>query len=222
MHNAAMTAAKAAQNLLWHRASSVSKARRLRVFLRGPCLAAGLALADASDLLETPRGPRGDLHLDLVDQLPQGQKPVDRAAALPLHAHAQVQGGVIKRDAVGGLVDLLPALAAAFDERLLDESDVDAQANDPAFKLGDLAGRYVAVLVEVHSSWPMAGSGRVSCEQNTARMNSRFMRAMLVSLISLGQTASHSASLEQLPKPSASICFCMARTRRSRSGWPCG
>ena len=40
--------------------------------------------------------------------------------------------------------------------------------------------------------------------------------------IALGQAASHSAWLEQEPKPSASICSTIATTRRSRSGWPWG
>src|SRR5688500_13739621 len=40
--------------------------------------------------------------------------------------------------------------------------------------------------------------------------------------ISFGQTASHSPSLEQLPKPSASAASIIETTRRRRSGWPCG
>src|SRR5262245_2051470 len=48
------------------------------------------------------------------------------------------------------------------------------------------------------------------------------MRAMLVIGISLGQTASHSPSLEQLPKPSASWRCTIAATRVCRSTWPCG
>jgi hypothetical protein len=45
---------------------------------------------------------------------------------------------------------------------------------------------------------------RYSRDSNIARRYSRFMRAMLVIGISFGQTASHSPSFEQLPKPSAS------------------
>ena len=40
--------------------------------------------------------------------------------------------------------------------------------------------------------------------------------------ISFGQTASHSPSFEQLPKPSASACSIIATTRARRSSWPCG
>lgn len=55
-----------------------------------------------------------------------------------------------------------------------------------------------------------------------ARMKSRLRRAMLSTLMPFGQAASHSYWFVQLPKPSASICFIMARTRLERSGWPCG
>src|SRR5437762_12095309 len=59
-------------------------------------------------------------------------------------------------------------------------------------------------------------------ELNCARTYSRVMRAMLEMGISFGQTASHSPSFEQLPKPSASACAIMAATRERRSGFPCG
>ena len=45
---------------------------------------------------------------------------------------------------------------------------------------------------------------------------------MLSTLTPFGQAASHSYWFVQLPKPSASICFIMARTRLVRSGWPWG
>src|ERR1700761_4843380 len=48
------------------------------------------------------------------------------------------------------------------------------------------------------------------------------MRDMLVSVISLGHSASQAPVLVQLPKPSSSICATMACTRLQRSGWPCG
>ena len=51
---------------------------------------------------------------------------------------------------------------------------------------------------------------------------SRFIRAMLVIGISFGQTASHSPSFEQLPKPSASCRSTIARRAPSRSTCPCG
>src|SRR6185369_7636341 len=55
-----------------------------------------------------------------------------------------------------------------------------------------------------------------------ARTYSRLRRWMFATEISLGQTASHSPSLEQAPNPSFSICATMASTRRARSGWPWG
>src|SRR5207245_8113379 len=51
---------------------------------------------------------------------------------------------------------------------------------------------------------------------------SRVMRAMFEIGISFGQTASHSPSFEQLPKPSASACSIMLTTRVDRSTSPCG
>src|ERR1700749_5245157 len=48
------------------------------------------------------------------------------------------------------------------------------------------------------------------------------MREILVSVISLGHSASQAPVLVQLPKPSSSICATMACTRLQRSGWPCG
>ena len=51
---------------------------------------------------------------------------------------------------------------------------------------------------------------------------SRFRKAMWVTEISFGQTASHSYSLEQLPNPSASMAFARAKTRLWCSGLPCG
>src|SRR4051794_24062060 len=56
----------------------------------------------------------------------------------------------------------------------------------------------------------------------TALTYSRVMRAMLEMGISFGQTASHSPSFEQLPKPSLSACSIIATTRRERSIAPCG
>src|SRR5205807_2645017 len=53
-------------------------------------------------------------------------------------------------------------------------------------------------------------------------MYSRVMRAMFEIGISFGQTASHSPSFEQLPKPSLSACAIIAATRLRRSGLPCG
>src|SRR6187551_2040998 len=41
-------------------------------------------------------------------------------------------------------------------------------------------------------------------------------------LMSFGHAASHSLWLEQWPKPSASICATILRTRSARSGAPCG
>src|SRR5207245_10820646 len=48
------------------------------------------------------------------------------------------------------------------------------------------------------------------------------MRAMNRTLMDLGHAASHSKWLVQVPKPSASICATMPRTRARRSGWPWG
>ncbi len=48
------------------------------------------------------------------------------------------------------------------------------------------------------------------------------MRAMNSTRMPLGQAASHSPWLVQVPKPSASICATMSRTRSQRSGWPWG
>src|SRR5690554_3621741 len=48
------------------------------------------------------------------------------------------------------------------------------------------------------------------------------MREILLMVMPLGQTASHSPILEQLPKPSSSILVTMRRVRLSRSGWPWG
>jgi len=59
-------------------------------------------------------------------------------------------------------------------------------------------------------------------EKNPALKNSRFIRAILAMEISLGHSASHSLSLEQLPKHSASILRTMARARRAASGRPWG
>src|SRR5580765_1277336 len=56
----------------------------------------------------------------------------------------------------------------------------------------------------------------------SARTYSRVMRAMFEIGISLGQTASHLPSLEQLPNPSASACSIMLTTRVDRSTSPCG
>ena len=58
--------------------------------------------------------------------------------------------------------------------------------------------------------------------KSVAFVYSRFIRAMPAIEISFGQTASHSPSFEQLPKPSSSMRSTMAVTRRSRSGCPCG
>ena len=44
----------------------------------------------------------------------------------------------------------------------------------------------------------------------------------MLSLISFGQTASHSPSFEQLPKPRSSMRSTMRETRRVCSTWPCG
>ena len=57
---------------------------------------------------------------------------------------------------------------------------------------------------------------------STARMYSRFIRAIVEIGISFGQTASHSPSFEQLPNPSASIRSTIATTRAARSTSPCG
>src|SRR5262249_8667432 len=54
------------------------------------------------------------------------------------------------------------------------------------------------------------------------RVNSRFMRAMLLSEISLGHSASQAYVFVQLPNPSSSICATMFSTRAFRSAWPCG
>jgi hypothetical protein len=53
-----------------------------------------------------------------------------------------------------------------------------------------------------------------------ALKNSRFIRAMLEMEISLGHSASHSLSLEQLPKQSSSIFRTIARARWAASGLP--
>src|ERR1051325_3207002 len=52
-------------------------------------------------------------------------------------------------------------------------------------------------------------------------MNSRFMRAMFSSEISLGHSASQEPVLVQLPNPSSSICFTIffARSTRSTAPW---
>src|SRR5207302_3714574 len=57
---------------------------------------------------------------------------------------------------------------------------------------------------------------------SSALTYSRVIRAMFEIGISFGQTASHSPSFEQLPKPSASACSIIATTRRARSCWPWG
>jgi len=49
---------------------------------------------------------------------------------------------------------------------------------------------------------------------NIAFTYSRVIRAIFEIGISFGHTASHSPSLEQLPKPSASACSIIATTRR--------
>jgi hypothetical protein len=59
-------------------------------------------------------------------------------------------------------------------------------------------------------------------EKNPALKNSRFMRAILAMEISLGHSASHSRSFEQLPKHSASIFRTMAIAPRAASGRPWG
>src|SRR5690606_17441899 len=51
---------------------------------------------------------------------------------------------------------------------------------------------------------------------------SRFIRAILVSLMPTGHSASQAPVLVQLPKPSASIWSTMACARLYRSVWPCG
>src|SRR5690606_17096177 len=51
---------------------------------------------------------------------------------------------------------------------------------------------------------------------------SRFIRAILVSLIPTGHSASQAPVLVQLPKPSASIWSTMACARLYRSVWPWG
>ena len=53
----------------------------------------------------------------------------------------------------------------------------------------------------------------LSPKPSIARTYSRVIRAMLEIGISFGQTASHSPSFEQLPKPSASACSTIATTR---------
>src|ERR1035441_8120875 len=55
-----------------------------------------------------------------------------------------------------------------------------------------------------------------------APATSRFILAMKLRLISLGQTASQEPVTVQLPKPSLSICRTMLRTRRSFSALPWG
>jgi hypothetical protein len=55
-------------------------------------------------------------------------------------------------DPVVGLVDLLPALAAAAGERLLDERDVDAQAADAALELLELSRRDAEILGELQAA----------------------------------------------------------------------
>ena len=51
-----------------------------------------------------------------------------------------------------------------------------------------------------------------------ANKNSRFKRAIFVTFTSFGQTASHSYSLEQFPKPSLSMASSMLSARFERSG----
>src|SRR5579864_3756518 len=51
---------------------------------------------------------------------------------------------------------------------------------------------------------------------------SRLSWAIKLTEISLGQTAWHSDWLEQLPKPSLSICAIMRLTRSFASTFPCG
>ena len=55
---------------------------------------------------------------------------------------------------------------------------------------------------------------------NFALKYSRFKKEMCSTAISLGQTASHSYSLVQLPKPSTCIASTIATVRLCRSGWP--
>src|SRR5690554_6385486 len=58
--------------------------------------------------------------------------------------------------------------------------------------------------------------------RSVARTKSQRMREILLMVMRLGQTASHSPILEQLPKPSSSTLVTIRRVRLSRSGWPCG
>src|SRR5688572_25678197 len=51
---------------------------------------------------------------------------------------------------------------------------------------------------------------------------SRFNRAMFVTLIPFGHSASQALVLVQEPKPSASICATIFSARSLRSGLPCG
>lgn len=126
--------------------------------------------------------------------------------------HAQLQGRVIELDAVVGLVDLLPALAAAAGEALLDRRQVQAQALDAALESLELPRSDAETLVELQ--------GSSYSEVSTDLRYSRLSRAMLPTEISFGQAASHSYSFVQWPKPSASIASRMARARLARSGWP--
>src|SRR4051812_9063599 len=71
------------------------------------------------------------------------------------------------------------------------------------------------------SAIAIAGGG-YALRLNRARTYSRVIRAMLEIGISFGQTASHSPSFEQLPKPSASACAIIFVTRCRRSTRPCG
>jgi len=62
----------------------------------------------------------------------------------------------------------------------------------------------------------------LTAEKNPALKNSLFIRAILAMEISLGHSASHPLSLEQLPKRSSSILRTMASARLAASGRPWG
>jgi len=109
--------------------------------------APGLAPAQEPGLREPRGGLRGNLELDAVEKLAQGEEPVDRAPAVRLAADGEGQGGVGKADAVGGLVDLLAPRAASPREALLDGGRLDFQPPQARQERRDLLVGDVEALV---------------------------------------------------------------------------
>src|SRR5688572_15931767 len=114
----------------------------------GAAARAGLGGALAAGVGQPLRGVRTGFHFDPIDELPQGQEAVDGALAVALAADDEV--AELELDAVGGLVDLLPALPAAPDELLLDPARIDSEAGHPLLEILQLGGNDAQVGRDVH------------------------------------------------------------------------